>query len=164
VSDKQKRERGRAAVVAVVATAAIASFAVLGGTGLAGGGKHKGATGLSQYGMGQYQYGMGQYQYGMGQYQYGHHGRRVAICHKGRTITVAGVAAWKGHRWHGDRLGTCVAGSGKWKHKHHKGKSEHAKHGESDDHGQSQKGSKSESRGQRGSSGHDRDGEDKGDR
>jgi hypothetical protein len=45
-----------------------------------------------------------QYQYGSGGKQYGAH--RVAICHKGHTITIAQPAV-KAHLRHGDKLGAC---------------------------------------------------------
>lgn len=60
-------------------------FTTLGGIGFAGG-----STSASQY------------QYGHGQY-----GKKVTICHKGKTITVS-VNAWPAHRAHGDHEGACA--------------------------------------------------------
>jgi hypothetical protein len=81
----------RVGVASVVALCALAAFAVIGGTGLAGG--------LANPGKGQYggQYG--------GQYQ-----GKVTICHKGHvTIRVAMVAWLRAHERHGDTMGPCSA-------------------------------------------------------
>ena len=43
------------------------------------------------------------------QYQYG---KKVTICHKGKTIRVS-VNALRGHRRHGDSVGTCTAAESK---------------------------------------------------
>jgi hypothetical protein len=68
--------------------AAIAAFAVVGGTGLAGG---LAKPFNAQYGPGQY------------------HGK-VTICHKGHvTIRVAMVAWFRAHQHHGDSMGPCSA-------------------------------------------------------
>jgi len=73
----------------LIVGAAIAVFAVVGGTGLAG---EFANPGNAQYGAG-------------GQY----HGK-VTICHKGHvTIRVAMVAWLRAHERHGDTMGPCSA-------------------------------------------------------
>jgi hypothetical protein len=73
----------------LIVGAAIAAFAVVGGTGLAG---EFANPGNAQYGAG-------------GQY----HGK-VTICHKGHvTIRVAMVAWLRAHERHGDTMGPCSA-------------------------------------------------------
>jgi hypothetical protein len=68
------------AFIAVVAVSVVA-FALLGGVGLA-----QSAVGLVQY-------------------QYG---KKVTICHKGKTIKIS-ARAWSAHKRHGDEVGTCAA-------------------------------------------------------
>jgi len=68
------------AFIAVVAVSVVA-FASLGGVGLA-----QSALGLVQY-------------------QYG---KKVTICHKGKTIKIS-TRAWPAHNRHGDEVGTCAA-------------------------------------------------------
>jgi hypothetical protein len=73
----------------LIVVAAIAAFAVVGGSGLAG---EFANPGNAQYGAG-------------GQY----HGK-VTICHKGHvTIRVAMVAWLRAHERHGDTMGPCSA-------------------------------------------------------
>lgn len=67
------------------------------------------------------------------QYQYG---KKVTICHKGKTITVSKHAA-RAHLRHHDTLGAC-GDAKKRKHKHHKtqehaDQNEHAKAKDGDD-------------------------------
>jgi hypothetical protein len=77
----------RVVVASLVALCAIAAFAVVGGTGLAGALKN---PGKGQYG---------------GQYQ-----GKVTICHKHHvTIRVATVAWLRAHQHHGDTMGPCSA-------------------------------------------------------
>jgi hypothetical protein len=77
----------RVGVTSLVALCAVAAFAVIGGTGLAGG--------LANPGKGQYG----------GQYQ-----GKVTICHKDHvTIRVAMVAWLRAHQHHGDTMGPCTA-------------------------------------------------------
>ena len=88
---RERKFGRRVGVASVVALCALAAFAVIGGTGLAGG--------LANPGKGQYggQYG--------GQYQ-----GKVTICHKGHvTIRVAMVAWFRAHQHHGDSMGPCSA-------------------------------------------------------
>ncbi|HET8951595.1 MAG TPA: hypothetical protein VFN44_13840 [Solirubrobacteraceae bacterium] len=72
-----------------VALAAVVAFAVVGGTGLAGGlAKPVNA------------------QYGPGQYQYG---AKITICHKNKVTIRISINAWPAHQKHGDQIGSCAA-------------------------------------------------------
>jgi len=75
----------RAAVTAALATGLLVAFAALGGVGAA----------QSEISAAQYQY-----------------GKKVTICHKGKTISV-GKAAEPAHIRHGDSTGTCAAAAAK---------------------------------------------------
>jgi hypothetical protein len=84
---RERKFGRRVGAASVVALCALAAFAVIGGTGLAGG--------LANPGKGQYG----------GQYQ-----GKVTICHKGHvTIRVAMVAWLRAHQRHGDTMGPCSA-------------------------------------------------------
>lgn len=85
--------RRRLAFVVALAASLTALFTVLGGAGL--------AQGLAS----------------AVQYQYG---KKVTICHKGKTIKVA-TASWKAHQRHGDTQGACATDRRKGKNR---GKSE----------------------------------------
>jgi hypothetical protein len=85
-------------VAALTVMTAVAVFAALGGIGLANG------------------------VIGVAQYQYG---KKVTICHKGKTITVS-QKAWPAHQRHGDTLGPCTTSTKKKNHGKHKGESKHA--------------------------------------
>jgi hypothetical protein len=86
---REPTSRRRLGVTLGVAFAALLVFAVIGGSGLAGGLAKPAKS-----------------QYGPGQYQYGH---KVTICHKGKvTIRVAIVAWLRAHQKHGDTLGPCA--------------------------------------------------------
>jgi hypothetical protein len=88
----------RVAVAAALATSLLMAFAALGGVGIA----------QSAISAAQYQY-----------------GKKVTICHKGKTISV-GKAAEPAHVRHGDSVGTCAAAKAK-KAKAAKAKAEAAK-------------------------------------
>jgi hypothetical protein len=75
----------RIALAAALATSLLAAFAALGGVGVA----------QSAISAAQYQY-----------------GKKVTICHKGKTISV-GKAAEPAHVRHGDAVGTCAAAKAK---------------------------------------------------
>src|SRR3954454_619210 len=77
---RESRGHRGVAFIAVVAVSLVA-FASLGGVGLA-----QNAVGLVQY-------------------QYG---KKVTICHKGKTITIS-TRAWPAHKRHGDAVGSCAA-------------------------------------------------------
>ena len=79
------KPRLRIAVAAVLATSLLAAFAAVGGVGVA----------QSAISAAQYQY-----------------GKKVTICHKGKTISV-GKAAEPAHVRHGDTVGTCAAAAAK---------------------------------------------------
>jgi hypothetical protein len=86
---REPRFGRRIGATALIVVVAIAAFAVVGGSGLAG---EFANPGNSQYGAG-------------GQY----HGK-VTICHKGHvTIRVAMVAWLRAHERHGDTMGPCSA-------------------------------------------------------
>ena len=90
----QRRRSRRLGVTMGVALGAVAAFAMIGGTSLAGG---LGKPAKSQYGPGQYQY-----------------GAKVTVCHKGKvTIRVAFVAWKRAHEKHGDTLGPCTGAAAK---------------------------------------------------
>ena len=81
--------RARLGVTLFVALAAVVAFAVVGGTGLAGGlAKPVNA------------------QYGPGQYQYG---AKITICHKNKVTIRISINAWPAHQKHGDQIGSCAA-------------------------------------------------------
>ena len=82
-----KHQRYRLIAAFVSASVAVVMFAVAGGIGMA----------QSAIALAQKQYGNG------GQYQYG---KKVTICHKGKTITV-GAPAVPAHQRHGDTIGRC---------------------------------------------------------
>jgi len=82
---------------------AVAAFASLGGVGLA-----QNAIGLHQY-------------------QYG---KKVTICHKGKTTIRISSRAWLAHKRHGDSVGLCDRKA--WK--------KHRKHGELVKHAKKNKG------------------------
>ena len=77
----------RTGVAAALATGLLVAFAALGGVGAA----------QSAIGAAQYQY-----------------GKKVTICHKGKTISVS-KSAWPAHQRHGDTLGTCASAAAKAK-------------------------------------------------
>lgn len=81
---------------AAIAVVAILAFGVVGGSALAHDGKDKKATASKSAGATQYG--------SMGQYQYG---KRVVICHKGRTIVVSGSAV-RTHLKRKSTLGPCA--------------------------------------------------------
>ena len=86
---REPRFGRRIGATALIVVVAIAAFAVVGGSGLAG---EFANPGNAQYGAG-------------GQY----HGK-VTICHKGHvTIRVAMVAWLRAHERHGDTMGPCSA-------------------------------------------------------
>lgn len=87
----ERRFGRRLGVTALVAVGAIASFAVIGGTGLAGG---LAKPFKAQYGPGQYQ------------------AHKVTICHKGKVTIRVSVNALPAHvRRHGDVVGPCTVAS-----------------------------------------------------
>jgi hypothetical protein len=90
--------QSRIVIAAVVALAAVAAFASLGGVGLA----------TSAIGLAQYQY-----------------GKKVTICHKGKNTLTISAKAWAAHQRHHDTLGTCAQARKANKGKH-KGESHHA--------------------------------------
>ena len=77
----------RAAAAAALAASLLVAFAALGGV----------SAGQSAISADQYQY-----------------GKKVTICHKGKTISVA-KAAEPAHMRHGDAAGTCAAAAAKAK-------------------------------------------------
>lgn len=88
---RERRFGRRLGVTALVALGAIASFAVIGGTGLAGG---LAKPFKAQYGPGQYQ------------------AHKVTICHKAKVTIRVSVKALPAHvRRHGDVVGPCTAAS-----------------------------------------------------
>ena len=85
----ERRFGRRLGATALVTVAAVAAFAVIGGTGLAGG---LAKPGKAQYGPG-------------GQYQ-----GKVTICHKGWVTIRVSWAAWPAHlNRHDDTMGACSA-------------------------------------------------------
>lgn len=86
---RERKFGRRVGITSLVALCAVAAFAVIGGTGLAG---ELANPGNAQYGAG-------------GQY----HGK-VTICHKNHvTIRIAMVAWLRAHQRHGDTMGPCSA-------------------------------------------------------
>ena len=75
----------RAAAAAALAVGLLVEFAALGGV----------SAGQSAISADQYQY-----------------GKKVTICHKGKTITIS-RNAWPAHQRHGDVMGTCAAAKAK---------------------------------------------------
>ena len=75
----------RAAAAAALAVGLLVAFAALGGV----------SAGQSAISADQYQY-----------------GKKVTICHKGKTITIS-RNAWPAHQRHGDVMGTCAAAKAK---------------------------------------------------
>jgi hypothetical protein len=86
VSSSTAREKNgldfRVAFAGVLTSVVLVALVALGGLGLASPGKSGAAA---------------------AEYQYG---KKVTICHKGRTITVS-VNALKAHKAHGDTIGPC---------------------------------------------------------
>lgn len=102
------RKTSRVAAALSVAVCAVMAFAALGGVGLA---QTSGGPGKGQY------------------------GKKVATCHKGKTISIS-RSALPAHLRHGDAAGTCAAAQAKKakaakakaaKAKAHKAKAEKAK-------------------------------------
>jgi hypothetical protein len=87
---REHTSRARLGATITVALAAVTAFAVVGGTGLAGGlAKPVNA------------------QYGPGQYQYG---AKITICHKNKVTIRISINAWPAHqKQHGDQIGSCAA-------------------------------------------------------
>ena len=79
------RKTPRLAAAIAVAASMVMAFAALGGVGLA---QTSGGPGAGQY------------------------GKKVTICHKGKTISIS-KSAWPAHERHGDTLGTCAAAKAK---------------------------------------------------
>jgi hypothetical protein len=96
VEDRGRKRRVAAAASTVLG--AVVLFAALGGIGLAGG------------------------VISVVQYQYG---KKITICHKGKTITIS-QKAWPAHQRHGDVQGTCAAAKAKKDKGKHKGSAHHA--------------------------------------
>jgi hypothetical protein len=97
-NDVQRSRKRRVAAAVAATIAAVVAFASVGGVGLA-----QGLVSAAQY-------------------QYG---KKVTICHKGKTLTIS-AKAWPAHQRHGDTSGKC-ANSAKKKNKgKHKGESHHA--------------------------------------
>lgn len=116
--------RSRRLTLAIIALVALLAFGVIGGSAFANDRrKAPKAAGQSQYGS-------------MGQYQYG---KRVVICHKGRTIVVSGSAV-RSHLSRKSSLGPCAVRVHKVKAKH-KAKAKHR--GQSERRGKGAKGVKS---------------------
>jgi len=84
----ERRYARRLGATVTVALAAVVAFAVIGGTGLAGG---LAKPFKAQYGPGQY-------------------AGKVTVCHKGWVTIRISVNAWPAHRdRHGDSMGPCSA-------------------------------------------------------
>lgn len=79
----------RLGITVAVAFGAVAAFAAIGGTGLAGG---LAKPSKAQYGPGQYQ-----------------NPGKVTICHKGKVTIRVSVRAQPAHEAHGDTIGPCSA-------------------------------------------------------
>ena len=79
----------RLGITVAVAFGAVAAFAAIGGTGLAGG---LAKPSKAQYGPGQYQ-----------------NPGKVTICHKGKVTIRVSVRALPAHEAHGDTIGPCSA-------------------------------------------------------
>jgi len=89
--------RGRGLVGVVVALGALVTFAVFGGTGLAG---STAKPTKAQYAPGQYQ-----------------NANKVTLCHKAKVTIRVSVNALPAHEAHGDVVGTCAAAAAKAKAK-----------------------------------------------
>jgi hypothetical protein len=89
--------RGRGLVGVVVALGALVTFAVFGGTGLAG---STAKPTKAQYAPGQYQ-----------------NANKVTLCHKAKVTIRVSVSALPAHEAHGDVVGTCAAAAAKAKAK-----------------------------------------------
>ena len=89
--------RGRGLVGVVVALGALVTFAVFGGTGLAG---STAKPTKAQYAPGQYQ-----------------NANKVTLCHKAKVTIRVSVNALPAHDAHGDVVGTCAAAAAKAKAK-----------------------------------------------
>lgn len=81
----KSRKTPRLAAALAVAVCAITAFAALGGVGLA---QTSGGPGKGQY------------------------GKKVQVCHKGKTISIS-KSALPAHLRHGDTAGTCAAAKAK---------------------------------------------------
>ena len=93
----KQRSRGRGVVGVVVALGALVTFAVFGGTGLAG---STAKPTKAQYAPGQYQ-----------------NANKVTLCHKAKVTVRVSVSALPAHEAHGDVVGTCAAAAAKAKAK-----------------------------------------------
>ena len=93
----KQRSRGRGVVGVVVALGALVTFAVFGGTGLAG---STAKPTKAQYAPGQYQ-----------------NANKVTLCHKAKVTIRVSVSALPAHEAHGDVVGTCAAAAAKAKAK-----------------------------------------------
>ena len=89
--------RGRGLVGVVVALGALVTFAVFGGTGLAG---STAKPTKAQYAPGQYQ-----------------NANKVTLCHKAKVTIRVSVNALPAHEAHGDVVGTCASAAAKAKAK-----------------------------------------------
>ena len=85
----KQRSTGRGVVAVVVALGALVTFAVFGGTGLAG---STAKPTKAQYAPGQYQ-----------------NANKVTLCHKAKVTIRVSVSALPAHEAHGDVVGTCAA-------------------------------------------------------
>ena len=93
----KQHSRGRGVVGVVVALGALVTFAVFGGTGLAG---STAKPTKAQYAPGQYQ-----------------NANKVTLCHKAKVTIRVSVSALPAHEAHGDVVGTCAAAAAKAKAK-----------------------------------------------
>ena len=93
----KQHSRGRGVVGVVVALGALVTFAVFGGTGLAG---STAKPTKAQYAPGQYQ-----------------NANKVTLCHKAKVTIRVSVSALPAHEAHGDVVGTCAAAAAKTKAK-----------------------------------------------
>ena len=93
--DVKQRSTGRGVVAVVVALGALVTFAVFGGTGLAG---STAKPTKAQYAPGQYQ-----------------NANKVTLCHKAKVTIRVSVSALAAHEAHGDVVGTCAAAAAKAK-------------------------------------------------
>jgi len=100
----KQRSRGRGVVGVVVALGALVTFAVFGGTGLAG---STAKPTKAQYAPGQYQ-----------------NANKVTLCHKAKVTVRVSVSALPAHEAHGDVVGTCAAAAAKAKAKLKQAKAE----------------------------------------
>ena len=84
----KRTSRGRFGFALVVGLGAVVAFAMIGGTGLAGGLKKPAKA-----------------QYAPGQYK---NAGKVTLCHKGKVTIRVGAPAVKAHTAHGDTVGACA--------------------------------------------------------